>query len=190
MAGEIAEERDVAAAGAGVPRGRTRWGSFALAALAAVPVLVVGLLVVALAAFALADDEEVGRFVAEEAGCGRALGFGGAALPAGAEAESCTVAHGADTAYTAVFRMPRADVRDWLAGTYPDAPAPRTVCADADADLCLDVGLSTEDLPAAAEAHAVQVTADHQDARTTLVRFSAFTLWHRPAGDAEKRGAA
>lgn len=170
----MAEVRDGAARGRDLPRGHTRWGVFA--AVAAVPLLIVTTLVVGLvAAFVLTDDEEVGRHVPEKADCARALAFGGAALPEGARAESCTVSRGIDTGYTAVFRMPRADVSGWLAGTYPDAPAPGSVCADADADLCLDLGPS-DALPAPVGAHAVRVAVEHEDARTARVRFSAFTM--------------
>ncbi|MEV7993861.1 hypothetical protein AB0O67_18665 [Streptomyces sp. NPDC086077] len=169
----MTDVRDGEAEGRDRPRGRTRWGIFA--ALAAAPVLIVGTLVVGLVAFVLTDEEDVGAYVAEKADCGQALAFGGAALPEGARTESCTVARGIDTGYTAVFRMPRADVRGWLAGTYPAAPAPRSGCVDADADLCLDLGHS-DALPPDVDAHGVQVTVEHSDARTALVRFSAFTI--------------
>ncbi|MBG0853634.1 hypothetical protein I2W78_17720 [Streptomyces spinoverrucosus] len=169
----MAEKRDVATAVQGAPRGRTRWGIFA--AVAALPGLIVVLLVGAMLAFVLTDDEEIGRYAAENADCAEALGFGGAALPAGVEAESCTVAHGIDTAYTAVFRMPRADFRAWLADTYPDAPAPRTECADADAELCVDLGVYTGGLPKGVEAHGVHMDVDHEGTETAQVRFSAFT---------------
>ncbi|MGW1539174.1 hypothetical protein ACWCPM_02550 [Streptomyces sp. NPDC002309] len=170
----MAEVRDGAATGRELPRGHTRWGVFT--AIATVPLLIAGTLVAGLvAAFVLIDDEEAGGYVPEKTDCTRALAFGGAALPEGARTESCTVSRGIDRGYTAVFRMPRADVSGWLAGTYPDAPAPGSVCEDADADLCLDLGLS-DALPGPAGAHAVRVAVEHEDARTALVRFSAFTM--------------
>ncbi|MFI9611324.1 hypothetical protein ACIHCM_06465 [Streptomyces sp. NPDC052023] len=169
----MTEVRDDAATGRDQARSRAWRGIFA--AVAAVPVLILGVLVVGVPAFLLTDDEEVGRHVAEKADCAEAPAFGGAALPEGARTESCTVTHGTDPGYRAVFRMPRADVRGWLAGSYPDAPEPRRACASSDADLCL--GLRRSDaLPGDARAHGVQVEIAHQDAGTALVSFSAFTI--------------
>ncbi|MFE1032405.1 hypothetical protein ACFW40_10950 [Streptomyces sp. NPDC058807] len=72
--------------------------------------------------------------------------------------------------------VPRAGVAEWLAHTYPDAPAPETeYCGGAAVDLCLDLGYA-QGLPDGVDAHAVQVSVEYLDAGTALVRFSAFTL--------------
>ncbi|MFJ8636815.1 hypothetical protein [Streptomyces sp. NPDC093568] len=159
--------------GAAVPRGRTRWGL--LAAIMAVPGLVlVGL--VALVAVWVTTDDELIRSGPEKVPCADALRFGGAALPEGAQVVGvCEVQGFQDIHYRAAFRMPRAEVREWLAATYPDAPAPGTeLCVGQETDLCLDVDL-TADKPGAG-AHAVQVGVEYEDADTALVRFAAFTF--------------
>ncbi|MBJ6620621.1 hypothetical protein [Streptomyces sp. DHE17-7] len=47
------------------------------------------------------------------------MGFGGAALPDGAEpVGACTMQGWQDVHYSAAFRMPRAGVAEWLAHTY------------------------------------------------------------------------
>lgn len=156
--------------------GRTRWGVFALIvllpALLLIPLLVVfvGLL------FSESDDRPLGG-AAREVPCANVLRFGGAALPPGAQpAGICTREGWQDLHYRAEFRMPRADVRDWLARAYPDAPAPETeFCADEDADLCLVLG-DAEGLPEGVAADTVQVSVVHEDAGTARVRFTAFTM--------------
>lgn len=173
-----------AAAGPGgggeVPRGRTRWWLFA--ALVTLPVLVLlPLLIVfgGLVGETLDDDDDDdgdGR-ASEHVPCSEALAFGGATLPAGARTVgTCTRQSFQDTFYGATFRMPRTGLQDWLAHTYPDAPAPRTeFCGGEDADLCLDVDYE-QGLPAGVDAHAVQVRVVYEGAGTALVRFASFTL--------------
>ncbi|MFJ4470051.1 hypothetical protein ACIP2X_21625 [Streptomyces sp. NPDC089424] len=174
----MAGQRQVATAGAALP-GRTRWGVFA--AIAGVPVLLTGLLAVALVvAFLFTGDEDTGSRTPGTASCARALGFGGAALPPGAGTASCAVTHGITTAYAADFPMPRADLRGRPARTYPDAPAPRTDCADADADLCLDLGRSPAGLPDGVAAHGVRVAVHPEGAGSVRVYFSAFTVSRGP----------
>ncbi|MEU3849415.1 hypothetical protein [Streptomyces sp. NPDC029554] len=154
-------------------RGRTRWGL--VLPFVALPVLVLGFLVLVLFMWAWSDENGDDRSgAAAGVPCAEALAFGGAARPAGAEARECTVQRGIDTAYSAVLRMPRADVRGWLRTTYPDAPAPRTGSGDCGA-LCLDV-THEDGLPGTARAHVVQVRVEHVNAETALVRFSAFTM--------------
>ncbi|GAA2581232.1 hypothetical protein [Streptomyces lienomycini] len=156
-------------------RGRTRWWLFAglvsLATLVLLPVLVVlvGVLL------SESDDRADGR-EPDQVPCSEALGFGGAALPDGARpVGACTHQAFLDTHYGAAFRMPRTGVREWLAHTYPEAPAPAgTYCPDG-ADLCLDLSYG-QGLPDGVEAHVVQVRVVHEDAGTALVRFASFTL--------------
>jgi hypothetical protein len=139
----------------------------------AVPVLVLGFLVIGLFMWALSDKDDPRAGGPGKVPCAEALAFGGAERPANAEPGQCTVQRGIDTAYAAVLRMPREDVRAWLRETYPNAPEIRTggPCGA----LCLDV--SHEDgLPAPAEAHVVQVRVEYENAETALVRFSAFTM--------------
>jgi hypothetical protein len=154
-------------------RGYTRWRL--VLPFLAVPVLLLGFLIVGLFMWALSDDEYPRAGALKKVTCSEALAFGGASPPANAHVGNCTVQQGIDTAYAAVLRMPREDVRDWLRETYPNAPEVRT---DASCGaLCLDV--SHEDgLPATAEAHVVQVRVEYENenAETALVRFSAFTM--------------
>ncbi|GAA2602633.1 hypothetical protein GCM10010304_59590 [Streptomyces roseoviolaceus] len=155
-------------------RGRTRWGL--VLPILALPVLVLGFLIIGMFMWALSgnSDEDDPRAGGQaKVACAEALAFGGAERPANVQPERCTVQHGIDTAYAAVLRMPREDVRAWLRETYPNAPEIRT--GDPCGALCLDV--SHEDgLPASAEAHVVQVRVEYENAETALVRFSAFTM--------------
>ncbi|WDV53329.1 hypothetical protein PV963_24680 [Streptomyces coeruleorubidus] len=139
----------------------------------AVPVLVLGFLIAALFIWALSDEGDPRAGALKKVTCAEALAFGGASSPAHAHVGNCTMQQGIDTAYAAVLRMPREDVRDWLHETYPNAPQARS---DASCGaLCLDV--SHEDgLPATAEAHVVQVRVEYENAETARVRFSAFTM--------------
>ncbi|MER8221478.1 hypothetical protein ABTZ58_12990 [Streptomyces sp. NPDC094143] len=157
---------------AATDRGRTRWGL--ILPFLAVPVLVLGFLVIGLFMWARPDengDDRAGR--AATVPCAEALAFGGAGRPASAEVRGCTVQRGIDTAYTAVLLMPREDVRGWLHTTYPDAPAPRT--GGSCGALCLDV-THGEGLPGTAGAHVVQVRVEYSNAGRAQVRFSAFTM--------------
>ncbi|MFF1326893.1 hypothetical protein [Streptomyces chartreusis] len=159
--------------GAGAAHGRTKW--WVVAAITAVPaVLLAGF--VAMVAVWVVTDDELSRSGPEKVPCADALRFGGAALPDGAQAVGvCEVQGFQDIHYSAAFRMPRADVRDWLTSTYPDAGVPETqFCAGSDVDLCLDVDLAGHEPPV--DAHAVRVDVEYEDGGTALVRFAAFTL--------------
>ncbi|MER7779591.1 hypothetical protein ABTZ21_32030 [Streptomyces sp. NPDC096191] len=173
--------------GADVPRGRTRW--WRVAALVAVPALILLPLLIAFVGIVFSESDErdeggrdgsgrdgSGR-TEEQVPCSEALAFGGAVLPAGARpAGACTVQGFQDIHYSAAFRMPRTGVQDWLIHTCPDAPAPGTEsCVGAEADLCLDLG-PEQGLPGGVDAHAVRVRVVHEDAGTALVRFTAFTM--------------
>ncbi|MFD0250325.1 hypothetical protein ACFVGX_05365 [Streptomyces sp. NPDC127113] len=173
--------------GADVPRGRTRW--WRVAALVAVPALILLPLLVAFVGIVFSESDERGEGgrggsgqnesgrTEEQVPCSEALAFGGAVLPAGARPTgACTVQGFQDIHYSAAFHMPRTGVQDWLIHTYPDAPAPGTEsCLGADADLCLDLG-PERGLPGGADAHAVRVRVVYEDAKTALVRFTAFTM--------------
>ncbi|WP_244207225.1 hypothetical protein [Streptomyces swartbergensis] len=135
------------------------------------PVLV--FLIVCVFMWALTDEDDPGAGAVAKVGCAEALAFGGADRPAGAEVHDCTAQRGIDTAYTAVLRMPREDVRYWLRATYPDAPEPRA--GGSCGALCLDV-THENGLPATVGAHVVQVRVEYVNAETARVRFSAFTM--------------
>ncbi|MFE1246969.1 hypothetical protein [Streptomyces sp. NPDC058766] len=136
--------------------------------------LVLGLLVAGITLWAYSDDQDDSRTGGAAAvPCTEALAFGAAERPAHADARDCAVQRGIDTAYTAVLRMPRGEVADWLRGTYPDAPKPRS--GGSCGALCLDV-TSGNGLPGTAEAHVVQVRVEYENAETARVRFSAFTM--------------
>ncbi|MEU3889460.1 hypothetical protein [Streptomyces sp. NPDC029041] len=157
-------------------RGRTRWGI--VLPFLALPVVVLGVLIAGLFLWAWPDDDEplgdARRGAAATVPCTEALAFGAAERPAHARVHDCTVQRGIDTSYSAVLRMPREGVRDWLRETYPDAQEPRTGGGACGA-LCLDV-THENGLPGTAEAHVVQVRVEHVNAGTALVRFSAFTM--------------
>ncbi|MCF0077686.1 hypothetical protein [Streptomyces lomondensis] len=151
-------------------RGHTRWGL--ILPFLAVPVLVLGFLVIGMFMWALTDEDDTRAGGKATVPCAEALAFGGAQRPATADAGHCTVQGGIDTMYSAVLRMPREDVRGWLRATYPDAPEVRT--GGSCGALCLDV-THEDGLPGTAEAHVVQVRVEHVNAETARVRFSAFT---------------
>ncbi|WP_314221850.1 hypothetical protein [Streptomyces zaehneri] len=164
--------------GAGVlpgprPRGRTRWGL--VAAILALPVLlVVGLLVLA-GVWLLTDDEEVDGTRLKKVPCAEAMAFGGAELPAGAEDASCTVQSWLDTNYQADFRMPRADFDAWLTNTYPEVTesgGPGTQTCVPGSDYCLQLDVTEHP---GADAYYVNVNATYVNAETVRVRYSAFT---------------
>ncbi|MFD8066552.1 hypothetical protein [Streptomyces parvulus] len=162
--------------GTEVPRGRTRW--WRVAALVALPALVLLPLLVAFVGIVFSEDDDRGEGgrASERVPCAEALAFGGAVLPAGARPTGgCTVQGFQDIHYSAAFRMPRTGVQDWLIHTYPDAPQPAAgFCAGEAADLCLDLNHAAG-LPDRVEAHVVRVRVVHEDAGTALVRFTAFT---------------
>ncbi|MEV0239446.1 hypothetical protein AB0I06_05830 [Streptomyces sp. NPDC050674] len=153
-------------------RGRTRWGI--ILPFLALPVVVLGVLIVGLFFLAYSPDDGTRAGAAATVPCTEALAFGAAEAPRHARVRDCTVQRGIDTSYSAVLRMPREDVRGWLRETYPDAPEPRTGGGACTA-LCLDL-THENGLPGTAEAHVVQVRVEHENAETALVRFSAFTM--------------
>ncbi|MFF7377484.1 hypothetical protein ACFY96_19725 [Streptomyces massasporeus] len=154
-------------------RGHTRWGI--VLAFLALPVTVLGVMVIGLFLWAWTDDDDATRSgAAATVPCTEALAFGAAERPANARVDDCAVQRGIDTSYAAVLRMPREDVRDWLRETYPNGPEARTGGGACGA-LCLDV-THENGLPGTAEAHVVQVRVEYENAETALVRFSAFTM--------------
>jgi hypothetical protein len=161
-------------------RGRIRWGL--VAAVAALPtVLVIWLVAEMVRAAASASDHPLGG-APEQAPCAEALAFGGARLPEGAYDTDCTVQTWLDTRYTAEFRLPRAGLSDWLDRTYPGAPGRTDVCLGDTTDLCVSVGFTDGDVHMPGEtypgfgAHTAHVLVDYEDPDTALVRFSAFTV--------------
>ena len=149
-------------------RGYTRWGL--ILPFLALPVVVLGVLIIGLFLWAWSDDDESRG--GTRAGATATVPC--AERPANARARDCTVQRGIDTSYSAVLRMPREDVRDWLRETYPNGPEARTGGGACGA-LCLDV-THENGLPGTAEAHVVQVRVEYENAETALVRFSAFTM--------------
>ncbi|WP_051113528.1 hypothetical protein [Streptomyces davaonensis] len=146
-----------------------------MAAILLLPGLALAGFVAMIAIWVLSDDDlfESGP---KPVPCVDVLHFGGAELPDGAEmVGECEEQGFQDLYYSARFRMPRADVEEWLALTYPFAPLPETDgCGVHDADLCL-----TAEDPAGhpdAGAQVVRVSVEYEDAATALVRFSAHTL--------------
>ncbi|WP_268267478.1 hypothetical protein [Streptomyces coriariae] len=156
-----------------VPRGRTRWG--VVAAVLALPVLLVAGLLVLAVVWVLTDDEEQDGTRLKKVPCAEALAFGGAELPTGAEDAACTVQSWLDTNYQADFRMPRAGFDAWLAGTYPEAPepgGPGTQACGHGSDYCFQ--LDVTDRPGT-DAYYVNVDVTQVNAETVRVRYSAFT---------------
>ncbi|OQR63742.1 hypothetical protein B6E66_12415 [Streptomyces maremycinicus] len=163
--------------GAGVPpgpraRGRTRWGL--VAAILALPVLLVVGLVVLVGVWLLTDDEEVDGTRLKKVPCAEALAFGGAELPAGTRDADCTVQSWLDTNYQAEFRMPRAGVSAWLAQAYPEAPPPGGPGTEAchGVDYCFQIDVTGHP---GAQAYVVNVNVTYENAETARVRYSAFT---------------
>lgn len=155
------------------PGGRTRWGL--VAAILALPVLLVVGLLVLTAVWVLSDDEETDGTRLQEVPCAEALAFGGAELPVGARDAKCTVQSWLDTNYQADFRMPRADVSAWLADAYPEAPGPGgpgTEACGSGSDYCFQLDVTERP---GAEAYYVHVNVAYENAETARVRYSAFT---------------
>ncbi|WP_328748991.1 hypothetical protein OHT57_26460 [Streptomyces sp. NBC_00285] len=144
-------------------RGRTRWG--VLAAILAVPTLVVAGLIALLVAWLFTDDSVDSGF--RSVSCAKALSYGGAQLPDGAYDTACSQQAGQKPRYEVLFRMPRDGVRDWLTATYPDATALRADQCRSGISQCL-----TPD-PAAAQGASVQVEITDNGKNWSDVRFVA-----------------
>ncbi|MGW0875754.1 hypothetical protein ACWD3Z_35495 [Streptomyces sp. NPDC002740] len=155
------------------PKGRTRWGL--VAAVLALPILLVVGLLVLVGLWLLTDDEEVDGTRLQKVPCAEALAFGGAELPAGAQDAECTVQSWLDTNYQAEFRMPRAGFDTWLKDTYPQAPGPggpgTQACAHG-SDYCFQLDVTGR--PGTA-AYYVDMSVTYVNAETARVRYSAFT---------------
>ena len=151
-------------------RGRTRW--WLVAAVLALPGLIMAGLVTMVITFMTSDYPLGGA--PEDVPCAEALRFGGAKLPEGAYDTDCTVQSWLDTSYEAEFRMPRATVRTWLTDTYGKPPG--TDLCDPGADACLNLDSSDAAPPPGADADAVDVNVTYEDAGTALISFSAFTV--------------
>ncbi|MEU5280384.1 hypothetical protein AB0G87_28680 [Streptomyces asoensis] len=171
------QERSAVPGGSGVPAppplpGRTRWG--VVAAILALPVLLVAGLLVLIGVWVLSDDEETDGTRLKEVPCAEALAFGGARMPAGAEDATCTVQSWLDTNYQADFRVPRAGVSAWLADAYPEAPPPGGPGTQAchGVDYCFQLDVTGHP---GAQAYVVNVNVTYENAETARVRYSAFT---------------
>ncbi|MGW2614692.1 hypothetical protein [Streptomyces sp. NPDC001500] len=154
-------------------RGRTRWG--VVAAILALPVLLVAGLLVLTAVRVLSDDGDADGTRLRNVECAEALAFGGAGLPAGVRDARCTVQSWLDTNYQADFRMPRAGVDAWLKDAYPEAPGPGgpgTLACSHGYDYCFQLDVTGRP---GAGAHYVGVNVRYVDAETARVRYSAFT---------------
>ncbi|MFD9394369.1 hypothetical protein ACFWBB_27645 [Streptomyces sp. NPDC060000] len=155
------------------PAGRTRWGM--VAAILALPVLLVVGLLVLVGVWVLTDDEEPDGARIKKVPCAEALAFGGAELPSGAQDAECTVQSWMDTNYQADFRMPRADVSAWLTDAYPEAPepgGPGTQACVHGSDYCFQLDVTEHP---GADAYYVNVNVAYENAETARVRYSAFT---------------
>ncbi|QGZ49726.1 hypothetical protein GPZ77_16295 [Streptomyces sp. QHH-9511] len=101
--------------------------------------------------------------------CAQAMKWAQATLPKSAREPRCATASWLDTYVTADFRMPRAEVAGWLAGTYPGTePDKQEFC---EADLCLNVQYGQAVEPHGPVAVDVKVTYEGE---TALVRLRAF----------------
>lgn len=172
------QERSAAPGGSGAPAppllpGRTRWG--VVAAILALPVLLVAGLLVLIGVWVLSDDEETDGTRLKEVPCAEALAFGGARMPEGAGDAKCTVQSWLDTNYQADFRVPRAGFDSWLEDAYPQAPAPggpgTQACAHG-SDYCFQLDVSGRP---GTDAWYVNMDVTYVNAETVRVRYSAFT---------------
>ncbi|MEU9994424.1 hypothetical protein [Streptomyces sp. NPDC050848] len=101
--------------------------------------------------------------------CAEAMDWANATMPKSARDPHCTVSNWLDTQVNAEFRMPRAEVAGWLAGTYPGGEV-RSYCQT---DLCVDV---QETPPEPGGPAAVNVTVTYEDGGTALVHVMPFTV--------------
>ncbi|MFG2573328.1 hypothetical protein [Streptomyces sp. NPDC048481] len=167
-------EKDGAGAGRAVPTGgRTRWG--VVAAILALPVLLVAGLLVLIGVWVLGEDGEADGTRLRNVDCAEALAFGGAEVPADVRDARCTVQSWLDTNYQADFRMPRAGVGAWLKDAYPAAPAPGgpgTESCGHGSDYCFRLDVTGRP---GTQAYYVNVTVTYENAETARVRYSAFT---------------
>ncbi|MEH0445266.1 MULTISPECIES: hypothetical protein [unclassified Streptomyces] len=155
------------------PAGRTRWGL--VAAILALPVLVVVGLLVLVGVWVLTDDEETDGTRLKDVPCAQALAFGGAELPTDVRDAKCTVQSWLDTDYQADFRMPRGGVSAWLTDAYPEAPrpgGPGTEACGSGVDYCFQLDVTQRP---GVEAYYVNVNVTYENAETARVRYSAFT---------------
>ncbi|MGW5419603.1 hypothetical protein [Streptomyces sp. NPDC003943] len=107
--------------------------------------------------------------------CAEAMSWAGATLPKSAEDAHCTEATWLDTMVDADFRMPRAEVAEWLAGTWPAARPTADACLGT-GDLCLHLE-AEEDFPQTMGGPAaVDVRVTYENADTALVSVSPFTV--------------
>ncbi|MBT2365468.1 hypothetical protein J7E88_09080 [Streptomyces sp. ISL-10] len=120
---------------------RTRRPRRALWALLAVPLAVCGAVVAwwvwAIGSFMVSDDP-FGTH--SEVSCSTAMEFAHGTLPEKTTDEDCTIDQWMDDVVRGTFRMPRADVDEWLKAAYPDA-RPKEHCAD---DVCIEFGESDD----------------------------------------------
>ncbi|WP_369145102.1 hypothetical protein [Streptomyces sp. R44] len=107
---------------------KSRWWIWLLVGLVALCGLPVTLL--AWGAYSISESART-----QTVDCAKAMEFAHGRLPADAEDARCTGTHWQDSYITADFRMPRADVADWLRTTYPEGK-PSIGC---DKDLCVSV---------------------------------------------------
>ncbi|MER6557839.1 hypothetical protein ABT300_08735 [Streptomyces sp. NPDC001027] len=153
--------------------GRTRWGL--VAAILALPALLVAGLLVLVGVWVLSDDEEADGTRLKGVSCAEALAFGGAELPADVRDATCTVQSWLDTNYQADFRMPRGGVSAWLTGAYPEAPrpgGPGTEACGSGVDYCFQLDVTERP---GVDAYYVNVNVTYENAETARVRYSAFT---------------
>ncbi|MDX5569717.1 hypothetical protein PYK79_49455, partial [Streptomyces sp. ID05-04B] len=151
----------------------TRWGL--VAAILALPVLLVAGLLVLVGIWVLTDDAEADGTRLKDVPCAEALAFGGAGLPADVRDAKCTVQSWLDTDYQADFRMPRGSVRAWLTDAYPEAPGPGgpgTEACGAGVDYCFQLDVTGRP---GVDAYYVNVNVTYENAETARVRYSAFT---------------
>lgn len=150
--------------------GRTRWGI--VAGILALPVLAIGGLIALIVFYVLFQADHDG-YEGTDVPCADVLHFGGAELPESAEnIGPCTEQGFQELRYVARFRMPRAEVTDWLVSTY-DAVPQQGPCGSLEADLCL-----TEEHPDGhpdAGAGTVTVQVKYKDSETARVSFLAST---------------
>ncbi|MDG4857675.1 hypothetical protein P8605_05815 [Streptomyces sp. T-3] len=118
-------------------------------------------------------------------GCDQAMEYAHGTLPAKATDQQCKFTNWMDDQAAGTFLMPRADVRDWLARTYPGEPLESgKKCYDDTVDLCMSIDYTQSDgkapkKPSAtpdAGAHMVEIEVSYEDDRTALVHLTASSM--------------